>query len=1322
MLAGWSANAQQVIQNGVPIGAGTSQSTATVINVPAGGDVVGAVAAVAQSGGGTVNLAAGNYSINSSINLGSNVTINGQGSSTVIYAPPTPNGLAMIAAANGGVSNVIIENLVLDGSIPLGAFYDTVTYGGSGYANSGIYVYGNNNGASNILVKNVEIRNTGIGILMTVTNSITLNNVYVHDNNPGNFSHNAYLVGCDFVYVLHSRFMHAHTGDGLHFDFSASYYLITKSEFSQNHGEGVLDQGSSNINVQDSIFNWNVNDGYNASSSGELLTRSIASFNGGYGFNIQGGESSFDLAGFGDGEGIGFFNYSAGTFGALVNGTTANQYLAVLANGVTGATDTADWVTSISGYQGGALSGYSQIGAVDFNQNHLANGLLTFPAVGVVGSGSYTLSWTYSNGTSSTLTMPLSVNGQSAGTIVFPTTGSWSTWGVATVQATLNDGGNTISVSPTAPAAPLLDYLQVKTSVPSPPAAPTGLTVEPTGSHSTQLSWNPVPGASSYNVTRSSGTPTAFSYAAVGVTGTGYTDTDILIGGSTWYYEVQAANQGGGGGTTQPVGATTPVDAPSGLQAAAQPNGNVLTWMSANGAASYNVLRGSVAGGPYTPLATVTNASGSGQSYTDSTATPNATAYYVVQTVSSSGSPSVYSYQVNALTAPSPGSINVTLSTATLTLLPGTGNSLAVGVSYGAGVSGAATFSATGLPANVNIAFTPTSSSSGTTFIVYVQPTAAPGSYPITVTATAGSVVGSARLTLIIPQSQTITFPPIGAQTVGTPLLLSATASSGLNVTFTTTTSAVCTITGTTAVFLSPGTCTINAAQPGNGLYTAAPTVTQSFTVSLAPSFTLTPSAASLALRQGSSASDTITVTPANGFTGTVHYTATGLPSGVSASFTGNTLSLTASASAAPGNVLLKITGTSGSATASTSVSLTVTAAPSFTLGLGTSSLVVPQNSGTTDAISITPLNGFTGTVTFAVSGMPSGANSAFVGNEFVIFVPASIPLGTYALTISGTSGAASATTPLSLSVTAAAGFSLSAGSASLTLTQGQSGSTAIAVKDLNGFTGAVAFSASGFPSGVTGTFSPSSSTSGTSLQISAALNAAAGTYPIVVQGNSGATPSSNAISATTPLTLIIKAAPTFSLAPTASALNLQQNSGTTDAINVTALNGFSGSVALSATGIPAGSSSAFQGNTFVLYVGPSTPTGRYPITITGVSGTTSVSTTITLTVTAASGFTLSPATASLTIKPRASGSDILTIQATNGFASAVSFSAAGLPAGAAASFSPASSSSGSTLTVTAGLRTVAGSYPITVTGTSAATASSRSITATATITLVIAP
>jgi hypothetical protein len=80
-------------------------------------------------------------------------------------------------------------------------------------------------------------------------------------------------------------------------------------------------------------------------------------------------------------------------------------------------------------------------------------------------------------------------------------------------------------------------------------------------------------------------------------------------------------------------------------------------------------------------------------------------------------------------------------------------------------------------------------------------------------------------------KSQTITFPAIAAQVVGTPLSLKATASSALAVSFTSTTTSICTVSGTTASMLKAGTCTIEATQAGNSEYAAATAVNQSFTV-----------------------------------------------------------------------------------------------------------------------------------------------------------------------------------------------------------------------------------------------------------------------------------------------------------------------------------------------------------------------------------------------------------------------------------------------------------------------------------------------------------
>jgi hypothetical protein len=82
--------------------------------------------------------------------------------------------------------------------------------------------------------------------------------------------------------------------------------------------------------------------------------------------------------------------------------------------------------------------------------------------------------------------------------------------------------------------------------------------------------------------------------------------------------------------------------------------------------------------------------------------------------------------------------------------------------------------------------------------------------------------------------SQTITFAAITSQPAASLLTLTATASSGLPVSFASSTASVCTVSGSTATLLVPGTCSIDASQAGNSTYTAAASVSQSFTVNLA--------------------------------------------------------------------------------------------------------------------------------------------------------------------------------------------------------------------------------------------------------------------------------------------------------------------------------------------------------------------------------------------------------------------------------------------------------------------------------------------------------
>jgi centrosomal CEP192-like protein len=94
--------------------------------------------------------------------------------------------------------------------------------------------------------------------------------------------------------------------------------------------------------------------------------------------------------------------------------------------------------------------------------------------------------------------------------------------------------------------------------------------------------------------------------------------------------------------------------------------------------------------------------------------------------------------------------------------------------------------------------------------------------------------------------------------------------------------------------------------------------------------FTLSANPAFVNVAPGNSATTSITVTPGSGFSGSVNLNASGLPTGVTATFSPNptsstsTLTFTASGTAALGTTNVTIQGVSGSLTSSTTVSLTV--------------------------------------------------------------------------------------------------------------------------------------------------------------------------------------------------------------------------------------------------------------------------------------------------------------------------------------------------------------------------------------------------------------
>ena len=90
-------------------------------------------------------------------------------------------------------------------------------------------------------------------------------------------------------------------------------------------------------------------------------------------------------------------------------------------------------------------------------------------------------------------------------------------------------------------------------------------------------------------------------------------------------------------------------------------------------------------------------------------------------------------------------------------------------------------------------------------------------------------------LNTVLLVQQSITFnQPANDSLASGGVTLSAIASSGLPVSYASSTTGVCTVSGAEVTYVSAGTCTITASQPGDAAYAAAADVTQSFNVAKA--------------------------------------------------------------------------------------------------------------------------------------------------------------------------------------------------------------------------------------------------------------------------------------------------------------------------------------------------------------------------------------------------------------------------------------------------------------------------------------------------------
>ncbi len=524
------------------------------------------------------------------------------------------------------------------------------------------------------------------------------------------------------------------------------------------------------------------------------------------------------------------------------------------------------------------------------------------------------------------------------------------------------------------------------------------------------------------------------------------------------------------------------------------------------------------------------------------------------------------------------------------------------------------------------------------------------------------------------------------------------------------------------------------------------------------PDFSLTTSPSSQSVQAGGSTTYATSITTMNGFSGTVNLSTSGLPNGVTASFSPSSivasgtseLAITSTASLAAGSYPFTVTASSGSLTHTAGLTLVVNAAADFALTVTPSTQSTPPGSTVNYTATIAAQNGYAGATGLTVSGLPVGTSASFTPQsvtgsanaQLTINTSSTTPAGSYPLTITGTSGTLIHTAKVTLTVSSSGAPSILAidtvSSADQSSANTQSSTAQFSTTAPNELL--LAFISS-----------DSASTSGNTVT---SVSGAGLTWHFVSRAN-GVPGDAEIWRAFAPAVL-------SNVAVTA---NLAQSAATS--ITVVSFSGVDptgtdGSGAVGATGIfsasgaPTGSVTTTRDGSWVFAVGcdwdnaiartvgaNQTMVHQYLATVNDtywVQRQSSVSptsgTVVTMNDTAPSSdrfnlamvevlptsgsgvtpnpdFSLTASPSTQSVQGGATTTYAVTTSATNGFSGTVNLSASGLPNGATASFNPPSvnGSGTSQLTVATTGSLTPGSYPFTVTATSGSLTHSVSLT-----------
>jgi hypothetical protein len=377
-------------------------------------------------------------------------------------------------------------------------------------------------------------------------------------------------------------------------------------------------------------------------------------------------------------------------------------------------------------------------------------------------------------------------------------------------------------------------------------------------------------------------------------------------------------------------------------------------------------------------------------------------------------------------------------------------------------------------------------------------------------------------------------------------------------------------------------------------------------------------------------------------------------------------------------------------------------AGPDFSIYANPTTLNFNKGSSGTSTITLASSGGFNSAVNLNVTVSPAGLSCSVIpttvnlvggSNGTATLVCTGSTVGSYTVIVTGTSSPYSHSAVVNVNVQ---DFSVSANPSTFSAQVGVKASSTITMTAINGFAGTVSLAYSTNPSGPICNLNPNSVTlppSPSSATLSC-TGSSVGNYTIAVTGTSAS------LSHTASLTLIVT---DFSIEMNPGTVDV--NSGDVGAATITleSLNGFSGTISLSAVSSPSGLSCSLSPSAVPLTgtvnstLSCSDLAGTYTVAVTATSGTLSHSAIVIYTV---QDFTMAGSSL-LVVNGGVAGDTVITLSSVDSFQGTVKLTATVTPTtGLTCSLTPSRVTLSGTATSTLSCTGSAGVYTVTVTGT----------------------